>query len=219
MDVLLDLDGTLTDPAEGITRCIRHALTEHGHGAPAAGELTRFIGPPLLDSFAELVPEADLAHRRALLETYRERFREVGMFENRPYDGVAEALEALRAQGARLHLATSKPHLFARPILEHFDLAGHFTSIHGAELDGTRSDKADLLRHVLKVEGIDATSAIMVGDRRHDVAGARANRVRATGVLWGYGTREELVSAGADRLLETVPELAGLIGTTGVGRA
>lgn len=211
MDVLLDLDGTLTDPAEGITRCIRHALETHGHASPPDAALLGCIGPPLLESFAELVPEAGPDHHLELLERYRERFRERGMFENRPYDGIQAALGALGEAGARLHLATSKPLVFARRIVEHFDLAGHFTSLHGSELDGSRSDKAELISHLLSARGIAARDAIMVGDRRHDVAGARANGVRAVGVLWGYGTREELVAAGAERLLESVRELPGVV--------
>lgn len=211
MDVLLDLDGTLTDPAEGITRCIRHALLTHGHAAPAEAELTRFIGPPLLDAFAELVPEAGADHHRALLERYRERFRDRGMFENRPYYGVHAALEALREAGARLHLATSKPLVYARQIVEHFDLSPHFTSLNGSELDGTRTDKAELIRHVLRSEGISAAAAVMVGDRHHDVVGARANGVRALGVLWGYGSRDELLAAGAGRLVERVDELPRVV--------
>ena len=212
MDVLLDLDGTLTDPAEGITRCIRHALEAYGHDVPPDAALLRCIGPPLLDSFAELVPDAPPAHHRSLLDSYRERFRERGMFENRPYDGVHDALGALCEGGARLHLATSKPLVFARRIVRHFELEGFFASLHGSELDGTRSDKAELIRHVLSAQGIDAAEAIMVGDRRHDVAGARANEVRAIGVLWGYGSREELLTAGADALLQSVHELPRLVG-------
>lgn len=212
MQVLLDLDGTLTDPAEGITRCIRHALETHGHGAPTDTELLRFIGPPLLASFAELVPEAAPDHHRALLERYRQRFRTHGMFENRPYDGVREALAALQGAGARLHLATSKPLVYARRIIEHFDLAAHFTSLHGSGLDGTRADKAELIAHVLDTRQIRAEDAAMVGDRDHDILGARANGVRAIGVLWGYGSREELLRAGAERLLARVDELADVAG-------
>lgn len=219
MDVLLDLDGTLTDPAEGITRCIRHALEVHGHAAPPAATLTRYIGPPLLEAFAELVPDAGTVHHQALLECYRERFRDHGMFENRPYEGIHEALVALRESGGRLHLATSKPLVYARRIVEHFGLATHFTSLHGSELDGTRADKTDLVAHVLAEQAIRARDAVMVGDRRHDFVGARANGVRSVGVLWGYGSRVELVAAGAELILDSVDQLPSVVGTNRLERA
>jgi phosphoglycolate phosphatase len=219
VDVLLDLDGTLTDPAEGIVRCIRHALAAYGHPTPADAELTRFIGPPLLEGFAELVPEAGPEHHRALLERYRERFRRHGMFENRLYDGVRGALADLCDAGTRLHLATSKPLVYARRIVEHFDLGGFFESLHGSELDGVRSDKGELLAHLLEAQAIRTAGAAMVGDRRHDMIGARANGVRAIGVLWGYGTREELLAAGAEQLLDSVAQLPDILGGDRPARA
>ncbi len=204
--LFLDLDGTLTDPKEGITRCIRYALERLGEAPPAADELTRYIGPPLLETFAELVGEARAADALAL---YRERFADVGWQENRRFPGMLEALEALASAGSSLFVATSKPRVYAERIVDHFGLAPYFRQVFGSELDGRRTDKAELLRHALEVTGAGADS-VMIGDRRHDIAGARANGLAAVGVTWGYGSLDELSEAGAHAILHAVPELAQL---------
>lgn len=206
-NLLFDLDGTLTDPRIGIVGCLRHALRRLDVPVPMDDELARFIGPPLHESFSRL-----LSAERALLvpkalELYRERYGTVGMFENRVYHGIPEGLAALRGAGWRLWVVTSKPSTFARPILQHFGLAQYFAGVHGSELSGERTDKGELIAYVLRTEGLSPGEAVMIGDRSHDVVGARTNNVRSRGVLWGYGTREELLSAGADRLYETVAEL------------
>jgi phosphoglycolate phosphatase len=213
-NLFFDLDGTLTDPREGIVRCLRHALDRVGVAAPTDDQLARFIGPPLQDSLAQLLgPEhADLVP--TTLASYRERFRTKGMFENEVYVGVPEGLEALAAAGWRLWVVTSKPRVFAVPILEHFGLARHFAGVHGAELSGERSNKGDLIAYVLHTEGISAGQATMIGDRFHDVVGARTNDVRALGVLWGYGTRAELVDAGAEGVYESFSELVAALGAS-----
>jgi phosphoglycolate phosphatase len=210
MNVLLDLDGTLTDPKQGIVGCIQHALRSLGHHVPEEAALLRYIGPPLRAAFIELLPadrhfEADLA-----VAKYRERFGDIGMFENAVYPAIPEALTQLRQRGARLFLATSKPTVFARKILDHFRLDQHFEAIYGSELDGTRADKRDLIQYVLTQSQLDAAHTIMVGDRHHDAVGALANRVKPIGVLWGYGGREELLGAGVESLLSVPEELGNL---------
>ncbi len=202
--LFFDLDGTLTDPREGIVGSIRHALQRLDCAVPPDPELDCCIGPPLRDSFCRLVGEAlaDVA-----VEHYRARFRVLGMFENRVYPGIPEALAALGAAGWRLLVVTSKPGVFAEQILRHFALNGYFAAVYGSELSGLRADKSELIAHVLASEGLAPEQALMIGDRCHDVVGARSNGVRAAGVLWGYGTREELGAAGAERLYESVPQL------------
>jgi phosphoglycolate phosphatase len=204
--LLFDLDGTLTDAAPGITRCIQHALEGLGRSVPAESELRWALGPPLQVSFAELLGSHDPDPIAQAIALYRDRFVDVGMFENSVYPGVREGLERLAEAGHRLLIATSKPHVFARRILAHFDLLPLFAAVYGAELTGEHGDKASLIRHLLDTEGRDG-DACMIGDRRHDVEGAHANGLRAVGVLWGYGSRAELEEAGAEVLVESMPEL------------
>lgn len=211
MDILFDLDGTLTDPVLGITRCIQHSLVKLGRTAPDMDGLRRCVGPPLQDSFAELLKTEDEALLAEAIRLYRERFKPVGMFENSVYPDVPEGLATLRAQGHRLWVATSKPHVFAREIVEHFGLGRFFERVHGSELSGVNADKGDLIRHVLAEEGISPEQAWMVGDRMHDVIGARRNGVEAIGVLWGYGSEEELRAAAPRRIVASMAELCEAI--------
>jgi phosphoglycolate phosphatase len=206
MNLLFDLDGTLTDAGAGITRCIQHALEGMGATAPTAADLRWCVGPPLQRSFAELLRTDDLARIDRAIALYRERFVPIGMFENEVYPGVADGLRRLRAAGHALWIVTSKPHEFARKILGHFGLRDAFAEVYGSELSGLHADKADLLRHVLSVERF-AEPPWMIGDRRHDVEAAHANGLRAVGVTWGYGSADELRAAGADVLVESMPEL------------
>lgn len=208
MDVYFDLDGTLTDPKPGITRSIQYALTRLDRPAPSEDELTWCIGPPLQASFRTLLGRDDLAERAVVL--YRERFVDIGMFENSVYPGVVEVLAALT--GRRLFVATSKPLVYAARIIAHFGLDVHFEQVFGAELDGTRADKTDLLDFALKAAGVDPTRAIMVGDRRHDMVGARNNAMAAIGVLYGYGSEAELVAAGAQHLCGSPAEIIAALG-------
>jgi len=197
-DLLFDLDGTLTDPKTGITRCIQHALLELGHEPPEADALEWCIGPPLVYSFARLMPGSDgqQIHQAVLL--YRERYSAVGLYENRVYEGIPEMLQALQSRGFRLFLATAKPRIFAERILHHFNLNGSFTRIFGAELDGQFTDKPSLIRHILEQTDTSASQALMIGDRRYDLEGGRANGMRTAAVTYGYGSEEELRQAGAD---------------------
>jgi phosphoglycolate phosphatase len=206
--LLFDLDGTLTDPREGITRSIAYALERMGIAPPPSNELVFAIGPPLRASFARLLgTESDIAVERAVA-LYRERFADVGLFENRPYDGIDEALAKLADSGARLFVATSKPQVYARRIVEHFALHAHFVDVHGCELDGTLEDKRDLLDYMIAHHGIAAPRAAMIGDRGPDMRAARHHGLAAVGALWGYGTREELLEHGAQALCEA-PEALG----------
>jgi phosphoglycolate phosphatase len=202
--IFLDLDGTLTDPKTGITRCINHALEAMGRSAET--ELDWCIGPPLQESFRRLLGEEGGAVDQAI-GIYRERFARTGLFENTLYPGVPQMLQRLRGQGARLHLATSKPHIYARRILEHFGLDTALDTVFGSELDGRNADKTELLAHALASVGADPAMSAMLGDRRHDAVGAITNGIAAWGAAWGYGTVGELQRAGVEQVFATVAEV------------
>ncbi|MDA9409193.1 MULTISPECIES: HAD family hydrolase [unclassified Bradyrhizobium] len=205
--IYFDLDGTLTDPKPGITGSIQYALKKLGQAVPSQDELTWCIGPPLHASLKKLTGTDALADQALLL--YRERFSEVGLFENTPYPAIHDTLAAIAATGARMFVATSKPAVYASRIIEHFGLKSYFERVFGSELDGTRVDKRDLLRYALEETKVDAASAIMIGDRSHDVVGARTNGMTAIGVLYGYGSEAELRDAGAHHICAVHPELLG----------
>jgi phosphoglycolate phosphatase len=200
-----DLDGTLTDPKPGITRCIQYALERLAHPVPHQDDLVWCIGPPLHASFRKFLGTDELAHRA--VELYRERFRDVGLYENEAYAGIEKTLSAVAACGRRLFVATSKPKIYADRIVAHFGLGRHFEHVFGSELDGTRADKAELLAYALGETKADPTRAIMIGDRSHDVTGARKNGMTAIGVLYGYGTPAELTEAGAHHLCAAHPDV------------
>jgi phosphoglycolate phosphatase len=207
VDILLDLDGTLSDPRPGFVASINHAL--HGLGLPVLPEpdIARHIGPPLEETLALLLGPAHAPKLSAAVALYRERYADRGIFECSLYEGIPDALRQLQAAGRRLFLATSKPHPFARRILRHFDLEAPFSGIYGAELDGTRADKRQLLAHLLEQERLQPQAAVMVGDRAQDVRAAKHHGMRSLGVLWGYGSRHELVTAGASALTESPSQL------------
>jgi len=207
--LLLDLDGTLTDPRPGIVGCIQHALRGAGLAVPAEAELLGWIGPPLLRSFQDLTGDAALAER--CLALYRERFGAVGYRENAVYPAIPAVLTALRAAGHRLLLATSKPLVYAERILAHFGLAEHFTAAYGAGLDGSLADKDQLIAAILERQGLAPGACLMVGDRAHDVRGAAANGMACIGVLYGYGSAEELEQAGARALVARPEELPAVV--------
>lgn len=207
---LFDLDGTLTDPALGITKSVAYALESFGiHTEDFAG-LCKFIGPPLKDSFMEYY---GFSEEQALagIAKYREYFRDTGIYENKVYPGVQEMLEKLKNSGMRLILATSKPKIFADIILEHFGIMKYFELTCGSELDGTRSKKSEVIRYAMETAGLSADSTVMVGDRKHDVLGAKEAGIRCIGVLFGYGSYEELREAGADVIVATVGELGEVL--------
>jgi phosphoglycolate phosphatase len=214
--VLFDLDGTLTDSRPGILRSTRHALRRlnetTGGAAPIPEEsaLDHMIGPPLRDTFAKMVGPKLV---EAMIGFYRERYQETGLFENTVYEGVPEALAALRNAGYRLFVATSKNEADARRILDHFALSQYFAEIYGAQNDGGRAIKSELIGYLLEREGVKAKAdeVAMIGDRKYDVLGAKAVGVLAMGALWGYGDRAELSEAGADALIERPAQIPNLV--------
>lgn len=205
--ILFDLDGTLTNPAEGITRSIAHALQELGVSPPPLHDLTTHIGPPLRVSFPGLLDTTDTGRIERAVALYRERYRDIGLFENVMYDDVPDMLQTLHGR-VRLGIATSKPHVYAKRILEHFDLLRFFDDVFGAELDGRFDDKRDLLGHVVTTWSLDEPQRVlMIGDREHDILSARAHGLRTLGVTYGFGSAEELLAAGADALVSRPGEI------------
>jgi phosphoglycolate phosphatase len=196
--IFFDLDGTLTDPKPGITGSIQYALEKLGREVPSQDALAWCIGPPLRASFVTLL--GGEAHADRGVELYRERFGDIGLFENSVYPEIAGVLAKLSEADFRMFVATSKPHVFARRIVDHFGLNRHFEHVFGSELDGTRVHKADLIAYALEQTGADPSRSLMIGDRSHDVLGAKANGIDAIGVTYGYGSREELIAAGARHL-------------------
>lgn len=209
--ILFDLDGTLTDPAQGITNSIAYALWKMGRAVPDRKELTRFIGPPLLETFRMDFGFSEDEAGTAL-RYFRAYFSEKGIYENRIYEGIGELLGALKMSGKMLAVATSKPEPFAVRILEHFGIADYFSCVAGSRIDETRTEKADVIRYALEKAGKFADrTAVMVGDRMYDILGARAAGIASVGVLYGFGTREELAAAGAPFLAADIEEVAGLL--------
>ncbi len=206
--LLLDLDGTLTDPKPGIVGSLRHAFTRLGVASPSDDELAGCIGPPLADTFARLLgaPAGDPRIERAIGH-YRERFDAVGWRENAVLPGIPAFLEAAADAGYRRIIATSKPTVFARRIADHFDFARRLEGIYGAELDGRRGAKHEVIAHALESEGLMAEHAVMVGDRRHDVEGAAHHGIPTVGVTFGFGSREELELAGARWICDAPDEI------------
>jgi phosphoglycolate phosphatase len=209
--LVFDLDGTLSDPAVGIGRCINHALLHHGHPAIDDGDVPRYIGPPLDESFAAIVREASAAHVDALVARYRERYAEIGYAENTLYEGIPEALGALYDAGATLGVCTAKRVDFAERILGHFGIRRYFAFVSGGDL-GIR--KAGQLAALLR-DGLIDHGATMIGDRAIDILAAKANGLRSVGVLWGHGGFAELRAADPDVLLESPAELPNILAVRG----
>ena len=209
--MFFDLDGTLTDPGEGITKSVQYALAQNGIQVADRRELYCFIGPPLKNSFMKYYGFSTEQAMRAIYQ-YREYFRKQGIFENLLYPGMSDLLSQLQKAGKRLIVATSKPELFARQILEHFQISSCFEYIAGADMEETRVNKDQVIRYALDTCHIEEVSKVlMVGDREYDVLGARALGMDCVGVLYGYGSREELENAGAAYLAESVPALEKLL--------
>lgn len=204
--IFFDLDGTLTDPFEGITHSVALALEHFGIYVSDRRELGKFIGPPLRESFPRYYPIPEDRVEEAI-EEYRKYFSVKGLFENELYDGIPEMLSALRDAGYTLLLATAKPEVFAKRITEHFGIDGYFFAQCGASLDEARDSKSAVIEYALSLCGADPSEVLMVGDRSHDVLGAREHGIDTAGVLWGYGSKEELESAGAVCILDSVDSL------------
>ncbi|WP_404790360.1 HAD family hydrolase [Altericista sp. CCNU0014] len=205
--VLFDLDGTLSDPKVGITRSIQFALSALNCWVPEQDDLLWCIGPPLRQCFAQLLQTSDSALIDRAINLYRDRFSSIGLFENDLYPEIPSVLRALREFGYQCFVATSKPQVFARQIIEHFQLTSLLDGIYGSELDGTRSDKGELIQHILQVEQRSPQICLMVGDRSHDMIGAKRNRLATIGVTYGYGTAAELTAHGADYLAHNPKEI------------
>lgn len=209
--ILFDLDGTLTDPGLGITNSVMHALKKYGIEVEDRTSLYKFIGPPLIDSFEKYF---GFSHEEAVksVDYYREYYKYKGIYENKVYNGVDKLLEMICNNGKKIILATSKPELFAREILRHFGLDKYFLFAAGSTMSETRTNKAEVIEYALSECGItDKSAVVMVGDREHDIIGANKNGIDSIGVLFGYGSREELESAGATYIAETVEDIINFI--------
>lgn len=213
--ILFDLDGTLTDSAPGIINCLKYALDDLGIDHPDDATMRSHLGPPLVVTFSEHYGLDDATVDRAIAK-YRERYHDVGLFENSAYDGIPALLDALDNAHATLAIATSKPTPSATRILAHFGFAEHFAFIGGAELNGPRQHKADVIAHTidaLRDQGdmTGTSTVVMIGDRKHDISGALAHGFPGIGVLWGYGDAEELTTAGAIRTVESPTALLDVL--------
>lgn len=206
---MFDLDGTVTDPREGIVRCVKYAYEAAGIEIPEDNTLLSYIGPPLVDGFQDI---AGMTYEEAVDATakYRERYSVTGLFENRVFDGMQETLEKLRSMGCVIAMATSKPEVYAVRILKHFGLQEYFDEVVGSTLDGSRNQKADVIREVfrrLKLSEKEKEKAIMIGDRKHDVIGAKECGIASLGVYYGFAPRGELEEFGADYVIHRLEEL------------
>ncbi|MEG3269537.1 HAD family hydrolase [Streptococcus suis] len=211
--ILFDLDGTLTDSGQGILNSVAYALEKMGIEEPDTANLNRFIGPPLYESFSrfyQLSPE----DTQSAVDAFRVYFKEKGMFENQLYPGIISLLEELRTAGKTLVIATSKPEIFAKQILEHFGIAHYFDVIAGASLDSSRISKADVIGYAINQLEAFPKHAVMIGDREHDIEGARRHQLPAIGVLYGYGNKQEFEKVGATMIVETVQDLKKVLLTT-----
>lgn len=208
--LLFDLDGTLSDPKEGICTCVQYALASFGIEEPDLDKLEPFIGPPLKDSFMKYY-QMEEAQAEVAIEKYRERFQDTGIFENKLYEGIPEMLRALNSKGMFLAVASSKPTVFVNRILEHFQIAKYFKVVVGSELDGTRTGKDEVVQEALRQlfdgKPVEKEKVYMIGDRCFDVDGAHAYGIEAVGVTYGYGGMEELKEAKADYIVRSVQEL------------
>ena len=208
--ILFDLDGTLTNPKLGITKSIQYALGARGIEIKDLSSLTKYIGPPLRASFMEFGFNEEEAEE--LITKYREYYKVKGLYENEVYEGIEELLRKLKEKGMKLYTATSKPEYFAKIILEHYNLDQYFEDICGATMDNSRGTKEEVIRYAICKNKInDLNEVVMIGDREHDVQGAKKVGITSIGVLFGYGSKDELSEAGADRLAETVEEVYDII--------
>lgn len=206
--ILFDLDGTITDSGEGIINCAALALRHYGLPVPSREEMRVFVGPPLHDTFRKFGVPAEECDNA--VEVFRSRYTTVGIFENTPYPGVRELLEALTANGNRLFIATSKPEVMANRVLEHFDLKKYFEIVCGATMDRSRIEKSDVIAYLLRYIG-STENTVMVGDTAFDVTGAASHGIPTIGVGWGYGKVEDMVAAGACAIARTPADLLNLL--------
>lgn len=205
--ILFDLDGTLTNSFPGITNSVKYALKKSGYEIPDDNELRKFVGPPLHYSFTVFCGMSDEEAQQAI-KYYRELYTMTGIYESEVYDGIEETLKALKDAGKDLLVATSKPEHYAGKIVEHFGLMKYFDFVAGASLDKSRAEKEQVIAYALDAYGIkDKSKVLMVGDRKHDIEGAKINGLDSMGVLFGFGDREELEAAGAEYIAETAKDI------------
>lgn len=209
--VLLDLDGTLIDSYPGILASCLAALRALGHQPDETLDIRRIIGPPLEDIMQVLLRSYGDDRVSEAVAAYRQHYGESGFLGSVPYPGIGKSLEEMKRTGLRIYLATSKRAIFASRILDHLKFAKYFDGIHGSVPGGELDHKPELLAHILSKHGLSPSRSLMVGDRRHDISGAHAVGMRGLGVLWGYGTRDELETAGADQLVDSPADLAGAV--------
>lgn len=211
--ILFDLDGTLTDPKEGITKCVQYALADFGIDEPNMNDLLKFIGPPLTDSFHDYYGFDEEQCQRAV-KKYRERYKTVGLFENVPLEGADKMLKTLKDSGKILAVATSKPEPFSVRILDKFEMSQYFETIAGCELDGRRNTKAEVIEEALKRLGVTEemkSQAVMIGDRKHDIIGAKKCGLDSIGIKVGYAEEGEFEAAGADHIFLTFEQLTDFL--------
>ncbi|MFD3449274.1 HAD family hydrolase [Microbacteriaceae bacterium 4G12] len=211
--ILFDLDGTITDPKEGIVNSVQYALNKMNITEQNMKKLELFIGPPLQDSFAEYykMNEEDI---NLAINYYRENFKVKGMFENKLYDGMKSLLEKLKQQGKTIIIATSKPTVFAIQILDYFKISSYFDDVVGSNLDGTRTSKTEIIHYILNTYSqYSPKNFIMIGDRKHDIIGANNNHISSIGVTYGYGTFEELEGVAPSHIVHSIQELETLLTT------
>ena len=194
--VLFDLDGTLTDSGEGIMKSVQYALDKIGRPEPDLEKLRVFVGPPLLEQFMDFAG-VDRETAEMAVRYYRERFAPVGIFENSVYPGTEAMLDSLKTRGYLLAVASSKPDVFVRQVLDHFGLTGYFDVIVGSEMNGARTQKSEVVEEAISLLGLSdrREEVIMVGDKSHDVIGAASCGIKCIAVSYGYGTMEELEGA------------------------
>jgi phosphoglycolate phosphatase len=205
-NILFDLDGTLTDPKEGIINSILYALVKMGIKEDKIAELDTFIGPPLRESFMIRYNLSESLADKAIT-FYREYFAAKGILENVIYPGITDLLHELFNQKYQLFVATSKPTFFAEKIIRHFNLDKYFIEVAGSNLDNTRTDKSEIIAYLLSAHGLQAANSIMIGDRKHDITGAKSNGMKSVGVTYGYGSPEELSLHEPDFIVNNCKEL------------
>jgi phosphoglycolate phosphatase len=213
--LFFDLDGTLTDSWPGIARCINHALVTEGREPVSDGELRPMIGAPLTTIFQTLLGSRDVGTLDRAVQSYRQRFDSTGMFENRLFPGVLEALDEFARAGHQLQIVTAKPRVSAERVIDYFQISGYFVAVHGPTLEDRTSDKAALIAAALMMANGEEGAAVMIGDRAEDVHAGRRRNVRTVAAGWGYGTRDELLAAGPEYFAPTVADLVAWVQTAG----
>lgn len=211
LSLLFDLDGTLSDPVEGITKSVAYALEKLGHPVPELGQLTYFIGPPMHDAFMSFLDIDDWNYAHRAVTLFRERYTGLGITENKIYPGIRELLAECSSASEQMFIASTKPPEQSRRVIKFFEIETHFKQCYGAQLTGELANKVDLIKHVIESETLETKRSVMIGDTTFDMCGARENGMRAIGVSWGYGKPEELTAAGAERIVNSPNELVEVL--------